>query len=170
MWFLATPRWDRGRESWDSSLGRMRGWHFTESLIPTYRTLFVIRLKSSLAVLMGPENPCRGYCLYTETSSPLLLWWQCCFWDVAASLKTGSQLPLQLGFRQRNVLKIYVCNFLLTSWGSVSGTGSPLLPLFLLAGMEAIQITLKAICWRWQSYIISLADLKPMWKTGFCWN
>lgn len=69
----------------------------------------------------------------------------------------------QLGFRQRNVLKIYVCNFSLISWGKVSGTRSPLFLLLLLAGMGAIDLTLEAICWRWQSHI-SLAQGPPVWR------
>lgn len=73
----------------------------------------------------------------------------------------------QLGFRQRNVLKIYVCNFSLISWGKVSGTGSLLFLLFLLAGMEVIELTLEAICWRWQS-CVSLAHWTPGRNRASC--
>lgn len=80
-----------------------------------------------------------------------------------------SQLPLQVGFRQRNVLKMHVCNFSLISWGNISGTGSPLFPLFLLAGADTIKLALGAIYWREQS-CINLAHWMSVWRTASCCN
>lgn len=82
-----------------------------ESLIPAKRTLFVISFKSSVAVHMGKvprvslsrillvqRNLCSPSSLITE----LLL-------GCGSLAQAGcSQLPLQLDFRQRNVLKLCV--------------------------------------------------------------
>lgn len=72
---------------------------------------------------------CWGCCTSMETFFPVPEQWLGC-----GCLPRGfsSRQACQLGFRQRKVLKIYVCNFSLLSWGKVSGAGSLLFLPFLL--------------------------------------